>query len=176
MPIYEIDGIRPELPAPGRCFIAPDAVIIGRVKIEEGASIWFNAVLRGDNEFIRVGAGSNIQDSCVLHTDMGFPLMIGAGCTIGHGVILHGCTIGGNSLIGMGAVVLNGARIGENSIVGAGALVTEGKEFPDHSLVVGSPARVIRKVEARAIEMLREAAKIYSDRWPHYAESLRRVD
>ncbi|HEY7459734.1 MAG TPA: gamma carbonic anhydrase family protein [Xanthobacteraceae bacterium] len=176
MPIYSLDGFRPEFPASGRCFVAPDAALIGRVKLEEDASVWFTAVLRGDNEWITVGRGANVQDGCVLHTDPGFPLHIGPGCTIGHRVVLHGCTIGENSLIGMGAVLLNGAKIGKNSIVGAGALITEGKEFPDNSLVVGAPARAIRTLDAKAAEMLRVAAKSYTDRWPQYVKGLKRAD
>jgi len=176
MPIYALDGHRPELPASGRCWIAPDAVLIGRVKIEEEASVWFGAVLRGDNELITVGARSNVQDGSVLHTDPGFPLVIGKNCTIGHRAVLHGCMIGENSLIGMGAVLLNGAKIGTHSIVGAGAVVTEGKEFPDHSLIVGAPARAIRKVEGRALELLQYAAQVYVDRGPRYAKGLKRVD
>jgi carbonic anhydrase/acetyltransferase-like protein (isoleucine patch superfamily) len=176
MTLYSIDGIRPDLPADGRCYVAPDAALIGRVKLGEGASIWFGAVLRGDNEWITVGTNSNVQDGCVLHTDPGFPLTIGAGCTIGHRVVLHGCTIGDNSLVGMGAVLLNGAKIGKNSIVGAGALITEGKAFPDNSLIVGAPARAIRMLDDKAAAMLKLAAKVYSDRWPKYAEGLKRID
>jgi carbonic anhydrase/acetyltransferase-like protein (isoleucine patch superfamily) len=175
MPIYELDGIRPELPAPGTFYLAPDAVLIGRVRIEAGASIWFTAVLRGDNEWISVGADSNVQDGCVLHTDPGFPLTIGAGCTIGHRAVLHGCTIGGNSLVGMGAVLLNGAKIGGNCVVGAGALVTEGKTFPDNSLIVGAPARSIRTLDEKSEAMLRAAAKVYRDRWPRYAKGLKQI-
>ena len=176
MPIYALDGERPELPASGRCWIAPDAVLIGRVRIEEEASVWFGAVLRGDNEFITVGARANIQDGAVLHTDPGFPLEIGAGCTIGHGAILHGCVIGAHSLVGMGATLLNGVKIGTHSIVGAGALVTEGKEFPDHSLVVGAPARAIRKLDAKTAEMVAGAAEIYFQRWQLYAKGLQQID
>jgi carbonic anhydrase/acetyltransferase-like protein (isoleucine patch superfamily) len=173
MPIYSLDGVRPELPDSGNYFIAPDAVLIGRVKLEENASVWFTAVLRGDNELITVGQGSNVQDGCVLHTDPGFPLTIGAGCTIGHRVVLHGCTIGENSLIGMGAVLLNGAKVGRNSIVGAGALITEGKEFPDNSLLVGAPARAIRTLDEKAAQMLKLAARVYQERWPQYAKGLK---
>jgi carbonic anhydrase/acetyltransferase-like protein (isoleucine patch superfamily) len=175
MSVYSLHGISPELPASGNYFVAPDAALIGKVRLAEDTSIWFTAVLRGDNEWITVGARSNIQDGCVLHTDPGFPLNIGEGCTIGHRVVLHGCTIGDNSLIGMGAVLLNGAKIGKNSIVGAGALVTEGKEFPDNSLVVGAPARSIRTLDAKAVGMLKLAAQAYLDRWPKYAKGLKPV-
>ncbi len=130
MPLYELDNLRPQLPAAGNYWIAPSADLIGNVKLEEEVSIWFNAVLRGDSELILVGKRSNVQDGCLFHVDPGFPLTVGAGCTIGHKAILHGCTIGDGSLVGMGAMVLNGAKIGEKSLVGAGALVTEGKEFP----------------------------------------------
>ena len=130
MAIYELDGQAPELPADGRCWVAETAVVIGRVRLKQDASVWWGSVLRGDNEWIEVGERTNIQESCTLHTDMGFPMTIGPDCTIGHNVVLHGCTIAAGSLIGMGAIVLNGARIGPRSLVGAGALVTEGKEFP----------------------------------------------
>ncbi len=144
MPIYELDGQAPELPADGRYWIAETAVVIGRVRLKQDASIWFGSVLRGDNERITLGARSNVQDGCVLHTDPGFPLEIGEDVTIGHAAIVHGCTVGANSLIGMGATVLNGAKIGRCCLVGAGALVTEGKEFPDFSMILGSPARVAK--------------------------------
>jgi carbonic anhydrase/acetyltransferase-like protein (isoleucine patch superfamily) len=173
MPIYSFDGVSPELPKAGSYFIAPDAVLVGRVRIEEDVSIWFSAVLRGDNEWIEIGARSNVQDGCVFHTDPGFPLTLGKGCTIGHRAVLHGCTVGENSLIGMGAVVLNGAKIGKHSIVGASALVTEGKEFPDYSLIVGTPAKVVRTFDEKIVETLRLAAKSYTDRWPNYVKSLK---
>jgi carbonic anhydrase/acetyltransferase-like protein (isoleucine patch superfamily) len=173
MPIYSFDGVSPELPKAGSYFIAPDAVVVGRVRIEEDVSIWFSAVLRGDNEWIEIGARSNVQDGCVFHTDPGFPLTLGKGCTIGHRAVLHGCTVGENSLIGMGAVVLNGAKIGKHSIVGASALVTEGKEFPDYSLIVGTPAKVVRTFDEKIVETLRLAAKSYTDRWPNYVKSLK---
>jgi carbonic anhydrase/acetyltransferase-like protein (isoleucine patch superfamily) len=175
MPIYSLNGVSPELPASGKYFVAPDASLIGKVRLADDVSVWFTAVLRGDNEWITVGARSNIQDGCVLHTDPGFPLLIGEGCTVGHRAVVHGCTIGDNSLIGMGAVLLNGAKIGKNSIVGAGALVTEGKEFPDNALVVGSPARSIRTLDEKAAAMLKIAAKAYMDRWPLYAKGLKPV-
>ena len=176
MPIYALDGVRPEFPASGRYFVAPDAVLIGRVIIEEDSSVWFNAVLRGDNEPIVVGAGSNVQDGCVMHTDPGFPLTIGAGCTIGHRVILHGCRIGENSLIGMGATLLNGVKIGKNSLVGANALIAEGKEFPDNSLIVGAPARVVRPVDENGVAGLKLAAEVYRRRILQYQTKLRRID
>jgi carbonic anhydrase/acetyltransferase-like protein (isoleucine patch superfamily) len=161
MPIYAIDDIEPRFADRTSSFIAPDATLIGRVEIGRDASVWFGAVLRGDNEAIVIGEGSNVQEHTVMHTDMGFPLTIGTGCTIGHKVMLHGCAIGDNSLIGMGAIVLNGARIGANSLVGAGALVTEGKEFPDGSLIVGTPARAVRTLDAEAIERIRWSASHY---------------
>jgi carbonic anhydrase/acetyltransferase-like protein (isoleucine patch superfamily) len=176
MPLYQYEGARPVLPASGRFFVAPDAVLIGRVAIAEDVSIWFNAVLRGDNEPITVGPRANVQDGCVLHTDPGFPLVVGAGCTVGHAVILHGCTIGENCLIGMGATVQNGAKIGKNSLVGANALVTEGKEFPERSLIVGMPARLIRTIDDQTIKMITLSCEIYVNRWQQYAKSLTRVD
>ena len=146
--IYALGGIAPQIDP--SAWVAPDANIIGRVVLEAEASVWFCATLRGDNEEIRVGAGSNIQENCVLHTDIGFPLKIGANCTIGHKVTLHGCTIGDGSLIGMGATVLNGARIGKGCLIGAGALITEGKEIPDGSLVMGAPGKVVRQLDETA--------------------------
>lgn len=164
MPVYVYNGHKPQFSEQGSNWIAPDATLIGKVIAGENASFWFGTVLRGDNEPITVGADSNIQELCVLHTDIGFPLTIGQGCTIGHRAILHGCIIGDNTLIGMGAIVLNGAKIGKNCLVGAGALVTEGKEFPDNSLIVGSPAKVIRELDAAAIERLKASAQHYVQR------------
>lgn len=172
--IYEIDGVQPDLPA-GAHWIADEAVLIGDVMVEDLVSIWFGAVLRGDNERISVGAGSNIQENAVLHTDMGFPLRIGAGCTIGHKAMLHGCKIGENSLIGMGATVLNGAVIGRDCLIGAGALVTEGKVIPDGSLVVGAPGKVVRQLDADAISGLRDSALGYQAKMEIYRTGLRRV-
>jgi carbonic anhydrase/acetyltransferase-like protein (isoleucine patch superfamily) len=148
--IYELDGIAPEIGA--QVWVADTAVVIGAVTLVQGASIWFGAALRGDNERITVGAGSNVQENCVLHTDIGYPLDIGANCTIGHKALLHGCTIGEGSLVGMNATVMNGAKIGRYCIIGAGALVTEGKIIPDYSLVVGAPAKVIRTLDAAETE------------------------
>ena len=176
MPIYAIDGTAPVFADRTSNWIAPDARLIGNIRIGRDVSVWFGAVLRGDNEWIEIGEDSNVQDGCVLHTDPGFPLTVGKGCTLGHRAVVHGCTVGDNSLIGMGAVLLNGARIGSNSIVGAGALVTEGREFPDNALVVGSPARSIRTLDEKAAGMLKLAAKSYSDRWPLYASSFKRID
>ena len=159
MTLYALDGIAPEIADDS--WIAPDANLIGRIVVEEGASVWFGCTLRGDNEEIRVGAGSNVQENTVCHTDMGYPLIIGAGCTIGHKAMLHGCVIGDNSLIGMGATVLNGAKIGKNCLIGAGALITEGKEIPDGSLVMGAPGKVVRQLDETAIEGLRKSALGY---------------
>jgi carbonic anhydrase/acetyltransferase-like protein (isoleucine patch superfamily) len=175
MPIYELDGQKPDLPAEGEYYVADNAVIIGRVRLQRHASVWFGAVLRGDTEWIELGEGSNIQESCTLHTDEGFPLTIGQGSTIGHNVILHGCTIGNNTLIGMGAIVLNGAKIGNNSLVGAGAVVTEGKEFPDNSLIVGAPARVIRSVDERNAGRIADGGEHYVLRGRQYAKGLKRI-
>ena len=182
MPIYSLDGHAPDLPAAdaagaGRpCWIAPDAHVIGRVRLGPDVGIWFGAVLRGDNELIDIGERSNIQEGAMLHTDMGFPLTVGPDCTIGHHAILHGCTVGAGSLIGMGATVLNGARIGSGCLVGANALVTEGREFPDGSLIVGSPAKVIRTLDAAALEKLRASALGYVRNWRRFEAGLKRLD
>jgi carbonic anhydrase/acetyltransferase-like protein (isoleucine patch superfamily) len=175
MAIFALDGQAPELPADGRCWIADSATVVGRVRLKSHASVWFGSVLRGDNEWIELGERSQIQDNATLHTDPGFPLVIGEDCVIGHNVVLHGCSVGSNTLIGMGAVVLNGARIGGNSLVGAGALVTEGKEFPERSLIVGSPARVVRTLDEEATRAIAAAADVYVRRWQHYAKALKRV-
>jgi carbonic anhydrase/acetyltransferase-like protein (isoleucine patch superfamily) len=161
MPIYSLDGVEPQFEDAATNWIAPDAVLIGRVRLGRGASVWFGAVIRGDNELIEIGAGTNVQEHTVMHTDPGFPLTLGSGCTIGHRAMLHGCTIGENSLVGMGAIILNGAKIGANSLVGAGALVTEGKEFPERSLIVGTPAKLIRTLDDAAVERLRKSAEHY---------------
>ena len=175
MAIFELDGEVPDLPADGRYWIADSAVVIGRVRLKSDASVWFNAVLRGDNEWIELGERSQIQDNAMLHTDPGFPLTIGENCVIGHNVVLHGCRIAANSLIGMGAVVLNGAKIGRNCLVGAGAVVTEGKKFADNSLIVGSPARVVRALDEKAARAIADGADIYVRRWQQYAKGLKRI-
>jgi carbonic anhydrase/acetyltransferase-like protein (isoleucine patch superfamily) len=175
MAIFELDGQQPEFPADGLYWIAETAVVIGRVRLKSEASVWWGAVLRGDNEWIEIGERSQIQDNSTIHTDPGFPLMIGRECVIGHNVVLHGCTVGDHSLIGMGAILLNGARIGSHSIVGAGALVTEGKSFPDHSLIVGAPARAIRTLDENAATQIAAGADIYVKRWKRYAQGLKRI-
>src|SRR6202048_2797734 len=159
MAIYELDGQAPELPTDGNYFIADTATVIGRVRLLNGASVWFGAVLRGDNEWIEIGENSNVQDNSTCHTDIGFPLVVGKNCTVGHNVILHGCTLEDDSLVGMGSIVMNGARIGRGSIVGAGGVVTEGKQFPEYSLIIGSPARVIRTLETEQAAKMGSAAK-----------------
>ncbi len=176
MPLYQLDDRKPVLPDVGSFWIAPDAKIIGDIRIGTDVGVWFGAVLRGDNEPILLGEGTNVQENTVMHTDIGFPLTIGVGCTIGHKAMLHGCTIGDNSLIGMGAIVLNGAKIGANSIVGAGALVTEGREFPDNSLIVGSPAKKIRDLDEQAEQMLRGSAMHYIDNWKLFSKGLKQID
>ena len=176
MAIYALNGEAPEIPADDDGFIAEGARVIGRVRIGRRVGVWFGAVIRGDNERIEIGDDTNIQDNAVLHSDDGFPLRIGAGCTIGHGAIVHGCTIGDNALIGMGATVLNGARIGRNSIVGANALVTEGKVFPDNALIVGSPAKAVRELDAATAETLRASARHYVANARRFATGLRRLD
>lgn len=158
MTIYALGKHRPQFPDDGDYWVAPDANLIGRIILGSGASVWFGSTLRGDNEIINVGQGTNIQENCVLHTDMGYPMTIGANCTVGHKAMLHGCTIGEQSLIGMGATILNGAVIGKNCLIGAGALITEGKEIPDGSLVMGAPGRVVRQLDEKTISALLEAA------------------
>jgi carbonic anhydrase/acetyltransferase-like protein (isoleucine patch superfamily) len=158
------------------CWIAPTAVVIGKVRLGSNASVWWHSVLRGDDEPITVGEGSNIQDGCVLHTDPGFPLVIGAGVTVGHMVALHGCTIGDGSLVGIGAVVLSGAVIGRNCLIGARALVPEGKEIPDNSLVMGMPGKVVREVTPEHLARMRESAEIYVERSQRYRRELRAED
>ena len=171
--ICELDGIAPQI-APD-AWVAPDANLIGRVVLEAAASVWFGCTLRGDNEEIRVGAGSNVQENCVLHTDMGYPLVIGADCTIGHKAMLHGCAIGDNSLVGIGAVILNGAKIGKNCLIGANALITEGKVIPDNSLVMGQPGKVVRELDEGQVEALRISAQHYVQNWRRYVRDLKTV-
>ena len=173
--IYELDGQKPDLPEQGRYWVAPSAAVIGRVRLNTDCSIWFGAVLRGDNEWIELGERSQIQDNAMLHTDPGFPITIGPGCVIGHNVILHGCIIGAHTLIGMGAIVLNGARVGANSLVGAGALITEGKSFPEKSLIVGAPARAIRTLDEAAAVGIAAGAEFYVGNFKRYAKGLKPI-
>ena len=175
MPIYELNGQAPEFPGDGQYWVAETATLIGRVRLKRDSSVWFGAVLRGDNEWIELGERSQVQDNATLHTDPGLPLVIGDNCVIGHNVILHGCMIGDDSLIGMGAILLNGVKIGKHSLVGAGAVVTEGKSFPDHSLIVGAPARAIRSVDEKIAAMIRDGADIYVRRSQLYAKGLKRI-
>lgn len=173
MPAYALDDLTPRLPAPERLFLAPDAHVIGDVSLGEDVGVWFGAVLRGDKATITVGARTNIQEGAMLHVDPGFPLEIGEGCTIGHHAIVHGCTIGDNTLIGMGATVLNGARIGANCLVGAGALVTEGKEFPEGSLIIGVPAKAVRPLDEAALAGLKRSAQTYVENAERFRRGLR---
>ncbi len=175
MAIYELDGQAPELPASGDYFIADSASVIGKIRLLKAASVWFGAVLRGDNEWIEVGENSNVQDNCTCHTDLGFPLTIGANCTIGHNVILHGCTVENGALIGMGAVVMNGARIGRGSVVGAGSVITEGKQFAENSLIIGAPARVIRTLTPAQVAAMAGPAMFYIANGSRYRNGLRRI-
>jgi len=173
MALYELDGIAPQL-ATG-AWVADSAEVIGNVKLGENASIWFGAVLRGDNETMTIGRNSNVQDMSMLHSDPGSPLTVGENVTIGHQVMLHGCTIGDNSLIGIQAVVLNNAKIGRNSIVGAGSVVTEGKEFPDNSLIFGSPAKVMRTISDEDAARLRHGSEHYVENAVRYAKGLKKI-
>jgi carbonic anhydrase/acetyltransferase-like protein (isoleucine patch superfamily) len=172
MPLYALDGILPEVPPEGTYWIAPSADVIGRVRLRDQASVWFQAVVRGDNDWIMIGQGSNVQDGCILHTDAGFPLSVGKNCTIGHKAILHGCEIGDGTLVGMGAIVLNRAKIGRNCIIGAHALVAEGKEIPDRSLVVGAPGKIIRMLTDADVEGLLKSAENYRLNWHRFAKTL----
>jgi len=175
MSLFSLAGVAPSLPEDGSAYVAPGAQLIGDVRLGREASVWFNAVLRGDNEPITVGAGSNVQDGCVLHTDPGFPLEIGEDVTVGHMAILHGCSVGEGSLIGMGAVVLNGARIGPGCLIGAKALVTEGKEIPPGSMVLGAPGRVVKAFDDQAIEALRRACESYKAKIARYRAGLAEI-
>jgi carbonic anhydrase/acetyltransferase-like protein (isoleucine patch superfamily) len=171
--IYQFGDDSPQL-APS-AWVADSAQVIGRVQMAEGSSVWYGAVLRGDNDWIRIGARSNVQDGTVMHTDMGFPLTIGEDVTIGHQVMLHGCTVGDGSLIGIQAVVLNGAKIGRNCLVGAGAVVTEGKEFPDNSLILGAPAKVVKEISAEQAARIRHGALHYVENAQRHRTMLKKI-
>lgn len=174
MALYDLDGVAPELVDP-TAWVAPGAVLIGRIRLLPWSSVWFGCVLRGDNDLIEIGARTNVQDGSILHTDRGIQLTIGEGCTIGHGVILHGCAIGSNTLIGMGATILNHAKIGRNCLIGARALITEGKEIPDNSLVMGSPGKVVRELDEQAIAHLKLSADHYVRNAQRFAKGLKPV-
>ena len=169
MALFELDGVRVSTPGEGKFWVAPNAVLLGKVRLEEDASVWFGAVLRGDNELITVGARSNVQDGSVLHTDPGFPLTIGEDCTIGHMVMLHGCTIGRGSLIGIGSIILNGANIGEECVIGANTLIPEGKAIPARSMVMGSPGKIVRQLPDDDAKRFGGAAGRYVANWKRYA-------
>ncbi|HEY0329846.1 MAG TPA: gamma carbonic anhydrase family protein [Rhodopseudomonas sp.] len=175
MAIYQLDGQSPELPADGSHFIADNAAVIGKVRLHASVNVWFGAVLRGDNEWIEIGAGSNVQDNATCHTDPGYPLSVGRNCTIGHNVILHGCTVEDNVLIGMGAIVMNGARIASGCVVGAGAVVTEGKVFAERSLIIGSPAKAIRTLEPEQVAKLTAGAGFYVLKAARYSKGLSKI-
>ena len=172
MTLYALNGVSPELPSDGDVWIAPDANVIGQIILGQGVSVWFGSTMRGDNEPIRIGDGSNIQENCVFHTDMGYPATIGRNCTIGHKAMIHGCTIGDNTLIGMGATVLNGAKIGEGCLIGAGALVTEGKVIPDRSLVMGMPGKIVRTLDDEAVQRNVTTAQHYQKRMREFRDGL----
>ncbi len=176
MALYELGGVRPQLPQSGQFWVAENATVLGAVVLHENASIWFNAVLRGDNDPITIGENSNVQDSSVLHTDVGCPLTIGKDVTIGHMVMLHGCTIGDESLIGIGATVLNRAVIGKNCIIGAHSLIPEGKVIPDNSLVMGAPGRVVKQLSPEQILLIKGSAQVYVDNWKRFKTGLTRID
>jgi carbonic anhydrase/acetyltransferase-like protein (isoleucine patch superfamily) len=173
MAIYELDGVAPRMA--DSAWVADSAQVMGNVVLGENSSVWFGAVLRGDTEAITLGEGSNIQDGSVMHADVGFPLSVGKHVTVGHQVMLHGCTIGDESLIGIGATVLNGAKIGRNCLVGAGSLVTEGKEFPDGSMIIGSPAKVVKSLTPEQIEGLRRSAGHYIENAARYRQGLKKI-
>lgn len=173
MAVYELDGIAPRVAA--SAWVADSAQVMGNVELADDASVWFGAVIRGDTETIRIGRGSNVQDLSVLHADVGMPLTVGENVTVGHKVMLHGCTIGDETLIGIGAIVLNGAKIGRHCVVGAGSLVTEGKEFPDGSMILGSPARVVRQLTPEQIEGVRRSARHYVENGRRYRAGLKKV-
>ena len=176
MTLYTLDGVAVSTPASGNFWVAPNAIVLGKVKLEEDSSVWFGAVLRGDNELITLGERSNIQDGCVLHTDPGFPLTIGPDCTIGHMAMLHGCSIGRGSLIGIGSIILNGAKIGDECVIGANALIPEGKEIPPRSMVLGSPGKIVRQLTDEDVARFGRGAGRYVSNWRRYAKGFQPQD
>ena len=175
MPIYELDGQGPELPQDGNYYIADTAVVIGKVRLQSAVSIWFGAVLRGDNDWMEIGEGSNIQDNCTCHVDPGFPLTVGKNVIVGHNVILHGCTVEDEALIGMGSILMNGAKIGRCSVVGAGSVITEGKQFPEYSLIIGAPARVIKTLTQEQVTALGQGVGAYQRKIAPYKKGLKKI-
>ena len=173
MPLYSLDGIAPELPADNAYWVAPDANVIGQVRLGRDASVWFGSTLRGDNDWIDIGEETNIQDGTVIHVDPGQPVEIGRGVTVGHKVILHSCQIGDGTLVGMGSIVLNRARIGKNCLIGAGTLITEGKEFPDGSMILGTPGRVARPLRDDEIARLQISASVYVQNYRRFRDGLK---
>ena len=176
MALYDLDGVKPSTPESGNYWVADNATVLGNVILRENASVWFNAVLRGDNDPIEIGENSNIQDGSVLHTDHGVPLTIGKNVTVGHMVMLHGCTIADGTLIGIGSTILNRAKIGKDCIIGAHSLIPEGKEIPDNSLVMGSPGKVVRELDDGAAQMIAASAQVYVDNWKRFKSGLTRID
>ena len=175
MPVYALGKISPRLPESGNFWVAPDAQVMGNIVLLENASIWFAAVLRGDNETITIGENSNVQDGSILHTDVGFPMRLGKNVTVGHQAMLHGCTVGDNSLVGIGATILNGAKIGKNCLIGAHALVGEGKEIPDNSMVLGMPGKVVRELDEDNEKMMIVSAAHYVENWQRYKRDLKKI-
>jgi carbonic anhydrase/acetyltransferase-like protein (isoleucine patch superfamily) len=176
MPLYELDGVRVKTPASGNYWVAETASVIGKVEIGDEVSIWFGSVVRGDNDYIRIGAGSNIQDNCVLHVDPGFPIEMGEGVTLGHRALVHGCTIGRGTLIGMGAVVLNGAKIGEDCLIGANTLIPEGKVIPARSVVMGSPGKIVRELTEADLPRIQRGPQNYLRNWRLFKATLKLQD
>jgi len=173
--VYNLGNVTPQLPNDDEYWIAPTAAVMGRVILKKNASVWWGATLRGDNDPITIGEGSNVQDGSVLHTDTGSPLTLGANVTVGHMVMLHGCTIGDNTLVGIGSIVLNGARIGKNCLIGANCLITEGKEIPDNSLVMGAPGKVVREVSDQQAMVMAAGAQHYVENWKRYRRELKEI-
>ncbi len=176
MALYDLNGIAPKLPQSGNFWVAENATVLGDVTLHENASVWFNAVIRGDNDPITIGGNSNIQDGSVLHTDIGSPLSIGRDVTVGHMVMLHGCTIGDESLIGIGSTIMNGAVIGKNCIIGAHSLIPEGKVIPDNSLVMGAPGKVVKTLSPQQVMLIKGSAQVYVDNWRRFKAGLKRCD
>jgi carbonic anhydrase/acetyltransferase-like protein (isoleucine patch superfamily) len=172
MGLFALDGVQVQTPGEGSYWVAPSATVVGNVHIAEDASIWFNTVIRGDNEPIHIGARSNVQDGCVLHTDLGFPMRIGADCTVGHMVMLHGCTVRSGSLIGIGAIILNGAVIGDECLIGAHALIPEGREIPARSVVVGAPGKIVRQVTEDDLARMRSGVAAYMRAWRRFSTKM----